>query len=117
MHTQIASRPGGPLNLLSAVLSASAVIVLLAPLALAGSLDFPNLQAFALQLLSTFALLGGGFFASVAAANGLNEKTPETSGMLESQPACGSAGTAPARRPAACAANPIMTTPAHATLA
>lgn len=117
MHTQTASRPGGPLNLLSAVLSASAVIVLLAPLALAGSLHYPNIQVLALQLLLTFALLGGGFFASVAAATGLNKKALGAGGTLEGQPACGSAGTATAQRSAACAANPIMTTPAHATLA
>lgn len=116
MHTHTAFAPGSPLKLLSAALSAVAVVVLLVPLALAGSLNYPALQVFAWQMLLTLALLGGGFFASVAAANGPNKTALATRDTLESQPACSSAGTATARRSAACA-NPIMTTPAHATLA
>lgn len=115
MQKHIASN--SPLNLLSAALSVSAVIVLLAPLAFAGSLHYPNIQVLVLQLLLTFALLGGGFFASVAAAEGLKKKVLEASNTLQNQPACSNVGRATARRLPACAANPIMTTPTHATLA
>lgn len=104
--------PNGALNLLSVILTAAAVIVLLAPLTFAGSLHYPNMQVLALQLLSSFALLGAGFFSSVAAAG---KNAIKAGNALSNQPGCGTAGNAPARRAPACAANPLTTAPAHTT--
>ncbi len=113
MRTQTTLNPNRPLNLLSGVLSAAAVIVLIAPVAFAGSLHYPNLQLFVLQLLSTVALLGGGFFAAVAAAGGFTKEAIEAGNTLESPPACANAPIA--RRLPARAASPAVPTPAHAT--
>jgi len=104
--------PHNALNLLSVILTTAAVVALLAPLALAGNLHYPNMQVLTLQLLSTFVLLGAGFFASVAAAG---NKTVEADNALSNQPGCGTAGNATARRAPKCAANPVATAPAYAT--
>ena len=104
--------PHNALNLLSVILTTAAVVALLAPLALAGNLHYPNMQVLTLQLLSTFVLLGAGFFASVAAAG---TTTIEAGDTLNNRPACGSAGNAAARRAPTCAVNPLATAPAHAT--
>lgn len=104
--------PNSALNLLSVILTTAVVVVLLAPVTFAGNLHYPNMQVLALQLLSTFALLGAGFFASVAAA-GTN--AIEAGDTLGNQPACGTAGNAAARRAPTCAVNPLAPVPAHAT--
>lgn len=104
--------PNDALTLFSVILNTGAAIVLLAPLAFAGNLHYPNMQVLALQLLSTFVLLGAGFFASVAA---VGKETIAAGNALSNQPGCGVAGKTTARRAPKCASNPLATAPAHAT--
>lgn len=96
MNTQTTPQTQGLLGLLSGLLFAAAVVVLLAPAVFSGSLHYPNLPLFALQLLAVVILLSGGFFASVAAAS---LSATATVAAAQAQSACGGARPTP-RQPA-----------------
>lgn len=104
MNIQSDPKTQGLLGLLSGLSFAAAAVVLLAPVAFAGSLHYPNLSLFALQLLAVVVLLGGGFFASVAAAK---LSATATRAAAQAQPTCDAARPTP-RRPAA-TTNPAAT--------